>query len=197
MAQFHDHRVETVQILEWRPGFLGTRNFMCIRGDLPCHIFLYLPATPPSRPVQARVHVRPHCHAISGHLVSLTRRSWSNSISPITCKTFSKRQNMTKKTKNADRNRPEMTTRSCFAPDVEEPSFQPQSPPFARHRDPASRSPHWAPGATPTPEPLALPRPRRLLAWASMAAARGAGGARISNAYLMLLGWRDEVFRHL
>jgi hypothetical protein len=139
----------------------------------------------------------PHFHAVSGRLVSLTRRSWSKSISPITCKTFSKRQNMTKKTKNADRNRPEMTTRSCFAPDVEEPSFQPQSPPFARHRDPASRSPHWAPGATPTPEPLALPRPRRLLAWASMAAARGAGGARISNAYLMLLGWRDEVFRHL
>ena len=56
MAQFHGHRVETVQMLEWRPGFPETRNLMCIRGDLPCHIFLYLPATPPSRPVQARVH---------------------------------------------------------------------------------------------------------------------------------------------
>jgi len=60
----------------------------------------------------------PHFHAISGHLVSLTSRSWSKSISPTTCKTFSKRQRMTKKTKNADRNRPEKTTPSCFAPDV-------------------------------------------------------------------------------
>jgi len=53
--------------------------------------------------------------------------------------------------------------------------------PFAQHRDPASRSPHWAPGATPTPVPPALPRPRRLLAWASMATARGAGGVRVSK----------------
>jgi hypothetical protein len=30
-----------------------------------------------------------------------------------------------------------------------------------------------------------------------MAAARGAGGARVSNAYLRLLGWRDKVFRHI
>ena len=52
MAQFHGHRVEIVQMLETRPGFLGTRNFMCIRGDLPCHIFLYPPATPQSRPVK-------------------------------------------------------------------------------------------------------------------------------------------------
>jgi hypothetical protein len=36
----------------------------------------------------------------------------------MTCKTFSKRRKMTKKTKNADRNRPEMTAPSCFAPDV-------------------------------------------------------------------------------
>jgi len=52
MAQFHGHRVENVQMLEWRPGFPMTRNFMCIRGDLPCHISLYLPATPPTRHVK-------------------------------------------------------------------------------------------------------------------------------------------------
>jgi len=61
---------------------------------------------------------RPHFHTISGLLVSLTRRSWSKSMHPITCRTFSKRRKMTKKPKNADRNRPEMTTPSCFAPDV-------------------------------------------------------------------------------
>ena len=61
---------------------------------------------------------RPDFHAISGHLVSLTRRSSSKSISPISCKTFSKQEELTKITENADRNRPEMTTPSCFAPDV-------------------------------------------------------------------------------
>ena len=50
---------------------------------------------------------RPHFHAISGQLVLSTRRSWSKSISPITCKSFPKRKKMTKKTKNADRNQRE------------------------------------------------------------------------------------------
>jgi hypothetical protein len=44
--------------------------------------------------------------------------------------------------------------------------------------------PHWAPVATPTPLPPALPHPRRSLALVSMAAARG---ARVSNAYLRRL----------
>ena len=44
------------------------------------------------------------------------------------------------------------------------------------------------PVATPTPVPPALLRPRRLLAWGSMAVARGAGGARVSNAILRRLG---------
>ena len=117
MAQFHGHRVETVQMLEWRPGFPETRNFMCIRGDLPCHI-LFTSRRRRHRGLSSACAWCPHFHAISGHLVSLTRRCWSKSISPMTCKTFSKRQKMTKETKNADRNRPEKTTPSCFAPDV-------------------------------------------------------------------------------
>jgi hypothetical protein len=66
----------------------------------------------------------PHFHAISGCLVSLTRRSWSKSISRITCETFSKRQKMTKKTKNADRTRTESGQAVCtqraasYEPDV-------------------------------------------------------------------------------
>jgi hypothetical protein len=44
------------------------------------------------------------------------------------------------------------------------------------------------PDATPKPVPPALTRPHRFLAWVSMAAARGASGARVSNASLMRLG---------
>jgi len=56
MAQFHGHRVEIVQMLETRPGFLGTRNFMCIRGDLPCHIFFVPSGDAAIAACQARVH---------------------------------------------------------------------------------------------------------------------------------------------
>ena len=90
----------------------------------------------------------PHFHAISGHLVSLTGRSWSKSISPITCKTFSKRQKMTKKTKNADRNRPETTTPSCFAPDVLKLPDRSRAPARPRALNSAQNSPE-----TPTKRP--------------------------------------------
>ena len=58
--------------------------------------------------------LRPRFHAISGQLVLLSRRSWSKLISPG----FQNAKQMSKKTKNTDRNRPEMTTPSCFEPDV-------------------------------------------------------------------------------
>jgi hypothetical protein len=112
-------------MLEWRPGFLGTRNFMCIRGDLPCHIFLYLPATPPSRPVK-RVCMAPSFPRNFGTSRFITLWIFGLHRShPQPVRLFhSKRQKMTKKTKNAGRNRPEKTTPSCSEPDVSNQPFK-------------------------------------------------------------------------
>jgi len=109
----------------WKPSrcSIGVRDFprretLCVFAAIYRATFFCTSRRRRHRGLSSACAWCPHFHAISGHLVSLTRRSWSILISPTTCKTFSKRRQMTKKTKNADRNRPEKTTPSCFAPDV-------------------------------------------------------------------------------